>query len=189
METSTENVRYWASTNPNWFRGNKELNSPRVMVWCAIWGDRIVGPYSVTSLTGDAYLAMLETFLLPILEEAPLARLRDLWFQQDGASAHYKLNVRHWLDRRFRDQWIGRAGPVEWSARSPDLTPLDYFLWGYIKSLVYLDPVSMDLAELKQRIVLAIGTITPEMLARVRVAFIERMHKCIAAAGLHIENF
>ncbi|PNF27274.1 hypothetical protein B7P43_G05160, partial [Cryptotermes secundus] len=31
---------------------------------------------------------------------------------------------------------IGRGGPVTWSPRSPDLTPLDYFLWGYVKNSV-----------------------------------------------------
>lgn len=31
--------------------------------------------------------------------------------------------------------WIGRGGPVLWPPRSPDLTHLDFFLWGYLKNL------------------------------------------------------
>ena len=45
-------------------------------------------------------------------------------FQQDGASAHHSKKVQDWLDIIFEDRWMGRAGPISWSARSPDLTPL-----------------------------------------------------------------
>ena len=37
----------------------------------------------------------------------------------------------------FSRRWIGRGGPVAWPARSPDLTPLDFFLWGCMKEKVY----------------------------------------------------
>ena len=50
---------------------------------------------------------------------------------------HYRTDVRHWLNENFEDRWIGRAGPHEWPARSPDLTPCDFFLWGYLKEQVY----------------------------------------------------
>ena len=35
--------------------------------------------------------------------------------------------------------------------RSPDLTPCDYFLWGHLKSKVYLTP-PQDVEELRERI-------------------------------------
>ena len=47
----------------------------------------------------------------------------DLNFQQDGATAHYAVSIRKWLDEHFPDRWIGHRGFVEWPARSPDLTP------------------------------------------------------------------
>ncbi|CAB0036793.1 unnamed protein product, partial [Trichogramma brassicae] len=53
--------------------------------------------------------------------------------KQDGAAAHYGRNVRNFLDGEFFDRWIGRRGTIEWPARSPDLTPLDFFLWWYLK--------------------------------------------------------
>jgi hypothetical protein len=31
------------------------------------------------------------------------------------------------------NQSIGRGGPVSWSARSPNLNPLDLWLWGHLK--------------------------------------------------------
>jgi hypothetical protein len=41
--------------------------------------------------------------------------------------------------------------------------PLDFFLWGYVKDIVYKTPVTF-LDELKLRIVAAIKTVTPQML-------------------------
>ena len=41
------------------------------------------------------------------------------------------------LKTTFDERVISRNGPVNWPPRSFDLTPLDYFLWGYVKSLVY----------------------------------------------------
>ena len=41
------------------------------------------------------------------------------------------------LDHHFPRRWLGRRGPIEWPARSPDLTPPDFSLWGVIKDLVY----------------------------------------------------
>jgi len=49
----------------------------------------------------------------------------------------YDICVRHWLDRQFPDHWIARRGPVEWPPRSPDLNPLDFYLWGHLKAVVY----------------------------------------------------
>ena len=34
------------------------------------------------------------------------------------------------------------GGAVGWLARSPDLTPLHFFLWGHVKSVVYINPAN-----------------------------------------------
>ena len=51
-------------------------------------------------------------------------------FQQDGATPHYLGEVREYLNTRFPGRWIGREAPIAWPPRSPDLTPMDFFLWG-----------------------------------------------------------
>ena len=51
--------------------------------------------------------------------------------------------------------------------RSPDPTPCDFFLWGYVKDQVYVPPLPASIAELKVRIRTAIGTITADMLQTV----------------------
>jgi hypothetical protein len=51
-----------------------------------------------------------------------------------------------------------------WPLRSPDLTPCDFFLWGYVKDVVYVPPLPNDLQELRQRIIAAVATINWDMM-------------------------
>ena len=55
-----------------------------------------------------------------------------------------------WL-LRFPNKWIGRQGPTQWPARAPDLNPLDLYLWGHLKAIVYSTP-SPNVEILRQRI-------------------------------------
>jgi len=59
--------------------------------------------------------------------------------------------VRNLLNFRFPGRWIGRGGPQNWPARSPNLSPLDCYVWGMIKELVYSVKV-VTLDELVSRI-------------------------------------
>ncbi|GFV55538.1 hypothetical protein TNCV_2573781 [Trichonephila clavipes] len=71
------------------------------------------------------------------------------------------------LKDTFGDRLISRFGPVNWPPRSCDLTPLDYFLWCYVKSLVYADkPQTLDHLEDYIRRVIA-ADIRPQMLEKV----------------------
>ncbi|GFV37127.1 DUF4817 domain-containing protein [Trichonephila clavipes] len=89
-----------------------------------------------------------------------------LWFQQDGATCHTARATIDLLKDTFRDRLISRFGPVNWPPRSCDLTPLNYFLWGYVKSLVYADkPQTLD--HLEDNIRRVIADIRPQMLEKV----------------------
>jgi len=67
------------------------------------------------------------------------------------------------LDAKFPNRWIGRDGPTPWPPRSPDITTLYYFLWGYVKDKVFSTPVP-DITSLSARIAYAFATITEGML-------------------------
>ncbi|GFW24868.1 uncharacterized protein TNCV_1961321 [Trichonephila clavipes] len=83
-------------------------------------------------------------------------KIEELWFQQDGATCHTARATIDLLKDTFGDRLISRFGPVNWPPRSCDLTPLDYFLWGYVKSLVYADkPQTLDHLEGNIRRVIA----------------------------------
>ncbi|EFN70598.1 hypothetical protein EAG_15359, partial [Camponotus floridanus] len=48
----------------------------------------------------------------------------------------YKVTER-FLDERFPRKWIGCERPITWPTRSPDLNPLDFYLWGHLKAIMY----------------------------------------------------
>ncbi|GFX03643.1 putative transposable element [Trichonephila clavipes] len=79
---------------------------------------------------------MITNFFIPELNNHDV---QELWFQQDVATCHTARATIDLLKDTFGDRLISRFGPVNWPPRSCDLTPLDYFLWGYVKSLVYAD--------------------------------------------------
>ncbi|GFX05585.1 putative DD41D transposase [Trichonephila clavipes] len=80
----------------------------------------------------------------------------------------------------FGDRLISRFGPVNWLPISCDLTPLDYFLWGYVKSLVYADkPQTLD--HLEDNIFLA--DIRPQMLEKVIENWTSRLDYIRASRG------
>lgn len=187
-DVNRQNYRYWSDTNPHWMRGNRVQNSPRVMVWCGMWGERIIGPYFFdAAVTGNSYVDLLQSLVWPVLEDAPLQLRRHFYFQQDGASAHYSLQARRWLDSHLPGRWIGRRGPIEWPPRSPDLTPPDFFLWGYVKSVVFqTPPANLDI--LKQRITECIANIPANTLQRVQEAWKNRIQHCLWVNGQHFEH-
>ena len=117
------NCTYWSHENPHVIM-EKEVNLPGVTVWAAISCNGIIGPFFFDEpVTGERYLNMLQTSFFPQVQQQ-----RDIRFQQDGAPPHYVHCVREWLDINFNGGWIGRRGPIEWPARSPDLTPMDFFV-------------------------------------------------------------
>ncbi|GFS52272.1 uncharacterized protein TNCV_4850021 [Trichonephila clavipes] len=104
---------------------------------------------------------MITNFFIPELNDHDV---QELWFQKDGATYHTDRATIDLLKDTFGDRLISRFGPVNWSPRSCDLTPLDYFLWGYAKSLVYADkPQTLDHPNLHR----VIADIRPQMLEKV----------------------
>ncbi|GFW70764.1 uncharacterized protein TNCV_2923191 [Trichonephila clavipes] len=98
--------------------------------------------------------------------ECQIKLMEELWFQQYGATCHTARATIDLLKDTFGDRLISRFGPVNRPPRSCDLTPLDYFLWGYVKSLVYADkPQTLD--HLEDNIHRVITDIRSQMLEKV----------------------
>ena len=158
----------------------------KLMVWAGIWGDRIIGPLFVSeNLNAGKYLNMLQEEILPSLlnEEGDY----PVYFQQDGAPPHYDIQVRRFLDQQFPDASFGRRGPVEWPPRSPNLSPLDFYLWGHLKFMVYQVKIQ-DINHLKERITDAIRSIPSNVLIRVHQQWETRVNMCFENNGNHIEH-
>ena len=106
-------------------------------------------PFPLGALTGDMYLHFLENILPQLLEDLPLRTRQEHYLQQDEAPPHNPNALRDFLNWTYGDRWVGnRNRPMKWPLRSPDLNPLDFFLWGYIKDRVYAEPV-IDVEDLK----------------------------------------
>ncbi|GFX41054.1 transposable element Tc3 transposase [Trichonephila clavipes] len=117
-------------------------------------------PGQNVTVNGDRYRARITNFFIPELNNHDA---QELWFQQDGATCHTARATIDLLKDTFGDRLISRFGPVNWPPRSCDLTSLDYFLWGYAKSLVYVNkPQTLD--HLEDNIRRVIADIRPQML-------------------------
>ncbi|GFW85965.1 putative DD41D transposase [Trichonephila clavipes] len=164
-----QNCRIWSEANPQVYV-ETPLHPEKLTVWCALWAGGIIGPYFFkndeghnVTVNGDRYRALITNFFIPELNNHDV---QELGFQQDGATCHTARATIDLLKNTFGDRLISRFGPVNWPPRSCDLTPLDYFLWSYVKSLVYADkPQTLD--NLEDNIRRVIADIRPQMLEKV----------------------
>ena len=92
------------------------------------------------------------------------------------------------MDATFPNRWIGRVGPTTWPPRSPDITPLDFFSWVYVKNKVFLTPVP-DITNLKPRIADDFATITEDMLENTWREIDYRLDVLRATKGAHVEVY
>ena len=123
-----QNMRYWSPENPRELY-QRPLHALRVTVWCALSRVSIIGPWfleeneQAVSVTSDRYVNMINECFLPALNQMGV---ENVWFQQDGATAH---------TARINDCFAAELprtshlleGRSAWPARSPDLSPCDYF--------------------------------------------------------------
>jgi hypothetical protein len=85
-------------------------------------------------------------------------------------------------------RWIGRVGTIAWPHRSPDLTPLDFFLCDFVKNIVYQVKIN-DIQHLKGRIRDDVFTVIPNMLQATWNKVEYRLDKCRAIKGAKIEIY
>lgn len=185
-----QNLRYWAPENPRQIH-ERPLHSQRVTVWCAIASFGIIGPYffedengANVTVNSARYMRMLNTFLRPQLRRRRLD-MANVYFQQDGATAHTARDSMRLVQRMFPGKVISRFGDIPWPPRSPDLSPCDFFLWGHLKAQVYTHQ-PRSLIELKEAIKEEVAAIDNALLTRVKDDFQARLEKCIQENGHHM---
>lgn len=192
---NTQNCRIWACERPTVIQ-EVPLHSPKVTVWCGFTATFILGPYffehitrtgpMTCTVTGEKYGQMLQTFVIPQLQQRQC--LDSIIFMQDGARPHIHRSVQRLLRQHFgSERVISQYFPTEWPPRSPDITPCDFWLWGYLKSVVYAGGVP-NLHVLKQNIRRAITNIQTDSLHAAVENVVHRMHYVVHRDGQHIEN-
>jgi len=137
-------------------------------------------------VTSERYVEMLRNYLRPQLRIL-LVNMEEMWFQQDGATAHTARASMTLVRQMFPQHVVSRFGKVPWSPRSPDLSGCDFFLWGYLKSKVYVrKPRTID--DLKVSIREEIATVPQEALVNVMQNFEERLRTCVRQQGRHLSD-
>ncbi|GFT01511.1 uncharacterized protein TNCV_270151 [Trichonephila clavipes] len=143
--------------------------------------------FVTATVTAERYADMLQNRIIPSLADKHL--LERTIFMQDCAPPHIARRMKDLLRRSFGDDRVlSRNFHHAWPPRSPDLSPCDYWLWGYLKSQVYRDrPTSLGM--LKDNIRLQCLTITPDMLYSAVHNIIPRLQLLLRNDGEHIEHF
>ncbi|XP_050310837.1 uncharacterized protein LOC126747933 [Anthonomus grandis grandis] len=185
-----QNCRIWADQNPE-VTCSIAMHPAKVTVWCGFWAGGVIGPYffedamgNALTVNGDRYRAMINDFLWPQLDDMDLT---DIWFQQDGATCHTARATLDLLHEKFNGFIISRGGDVHWPPRSCDITPLDFFLWGYVKSQVYADKPE-TIAALRANIIRVLGQVDAEMCGKVLENWTMRMHAVQRSRGGHLND-
>ncbi|CAI6370846.1 unnamed protein product [Macrosiphum euphorbiae] len=185
-----QNCRIWDDTNPHKTQKNK-MHPEEITVWCGFWSGGIIGPYFFQNETGIAitvngerYRSMINNFFWPKLYDMDT---EDMWFQQDGATCHTARATMDILRERFEGMVISRNGDINWPPRSCDLTPLDFFLWGYLKSHVHANK-QQSIYALKVNIINTIKQIQPDLCNKVIENWTTRIRATNQSRGGHLKD-
>uniref|UniRef100_A0ABD2X775 DUF4817 domain-containing protein n=1 Tax=Trichogramma kaykai TaxID=54128 RepID=A0ABD2X775_9HYME len=191
---NTHNHHHYAEENPHVTVQTKHQTRLSTNKWVRIVGNNIIGPINFPiPLTSVFYSNFLRNRLRILIQNIPDARFGNIIYQHDGAPQHTADITLDVLDNLFPGRWIGqgrgdRQPVIRWPPRSPDLNPLDFFYWGWIKEKIYCNEI-VNIDDLEFRITAAAASITPEMLEDVRRNFVKRLRLCLRRAGGHIEQY
>ena len=106
---------------------------------------------------------------------------------QDGAAPHTARRVMAWLNDHFETRVISRFTQNQWASHSPDLNPLDFFLWGHIKDQLSGEQFE-TLNDLKTRVAHLMRTVSHRQCEDTIQHFVRRIQRCFERAGRHIEH-
>jgi hypothetical protein len=124
---NVHNTRVWVCVNPHatmtWWRQHRFLFS----VLLSIFGDQLLEPVVLANrLNRCSVSSFLVNNILVLLENAPLHQRQHMWFMYDGAPSHFLHIVTQRPKQNFGEQWMGRRGPVNGLAWSPEFNPLGF---------------------------------------------------------------
>ncbi|GFV69600.1 uncharacterized protein TNCV_4507151 [Trichonephila clavipes] len=138
------------------------------------------------TVNAQRYLTLLRETVVSCLIQR--GQISNVTFMRDGATSHTANPVKAFLMQTFgEDGIVSRCCRYPWPPWSPDLTPADFWLWGYLKSCVYLSSPS-SLSELKDAIRREVSSIHPDMLHSAVAGFVTRLECLLPCDGGHVEH-
>ena len=150
----------------------------------------LIGPYIFRddrelpcTVNADRYIKMLQEYFLPALQRQGID-LRSIFFQQDLATPHTSHRALEFLQSHFGDCVISKG---IWPARSPDLAPPDFYLFGDLKQKIYRNSPQC-LEELEEAIQNQLAKISRDTLKSVFQSLVKRIRACKASKGGHFQQ-
>ena len=157
------------------------------MAWAGIADGKILPLFWFNegqSVNSDSYFRVLEENLWPAVRDE--ANEKQYYYQQDGATPHCSNKCMQFQQEKFPGRVISRRSDQPWPAHSPDLSPLDYWLWGEMQSIVY-SKGPQTIEQLKQVVNEAASQVTEEKIRKAVDNFYPRAQKCKENGGGHFE--
>lgn len=188
-----KNAVIWSIQTPENHFVERTLNAHHVTIWAAISSHYLIGPY-ILPHRQTVNQVSYRNFVTMFLHDLQLHNvdLNNVWFQQDGATPHTAIATRNFLHEHFHERTIGKFLAVEWPPRSPDLSPTDFFLWGYIKEKIYCHAPFINTNRLCAEIETAFANFRQdqnflEILGAVHRCFLQRLVQCDNQNGAIVE--
>lgn len=163
----------------------KKSHPIAVMVWAAVCHRGIIGPFFVESgakINSEYYIqAILKPALKQLRQLYPDGKF--LW-HHDSAPAHAAHKTNDYL-LSHGVEYISKA---EWLPCSPDISPCDYSLWGYLKPRVRKNKNVKTLDDLKSAIIKEFSKVPLDFLVKTINAFPTRLQEVYNENGNHLKK-
>ena len=190
---NNHNKKFWDSSPPEEIV-EKQLKGKKVTAFVAFNAEHgLLGPYwfevdgKTATINAERYRDVVRSFHNDLRGILSHRQLRQAWYQQDGAPPHTAHGTIRYLKELFPGRLIALKSDVEWAPHSPDLNPLDFWLWGAAKDEVYkarprtLEALKRQVTEYVQQVPLA-------TCRKVGDNFKVRVAACRRRRGGHIEH-
>ena len=182
---STLKMQIWIATNNRDVPRVMKTKFPAtVMVFDVVSSEGHIMPSHIfevgLKVNTKVYLDMLKSVVIPWCNQVVGGR-RWVW-QQDSAPAHKSKETQAWLQQECYD-----IEPFShWFPSSPDLNPLDYFVWSYAENIT-----NMTSHNTKANLIAAIRRVfvelPPALVEKVFSQFRIRIEAVIETEGGYIE--
>jgi hypothetical protein len=130
------------------------------------FAEKLIGPiFFHQTINAERYRELVLNEFINQLDDE---ELQYGYFQQDGATPHTTRANLQYLSDFFGVRVISRGTNTPWPSRSPDLTPLDFSVFGYLKNEVYSYKRQMNnLNQLMEEITNCCRNINEQMLQNI----------------------
>lgn len=188
---ASKNAFIWSKTKPLHNFVQKPSHSAKILVWMAISHHGVFWRQIEGNMNTERYINLLKNDFFPYLTSRNL--INTCTFMQDGAPCHTSKGALELIHQHFKSRVISTKYPqkynmgMEWPPYSPDLTPLDFCIWGTVKARIAKHK-PLTLFDLTNALRAEVSLFTQEFIISAISNMIPRIQSLRNAQGGHIET-